>query len=131
MERESADLAGRVPDRIRVGPLWWSDRADIRRITARSEPRPVAAPTVSVLIKSYNHAPYVRQTIESILAQSYQDFEIVVTDDASASTDETAEIIRTSEDARIRLDAQSRNFRRNECDTKPGAWPVPCNSQFR
>jgi glycosyltransferase involved in cell wall biosynthesis len=108
MERESTDLADAAADHICVGPLWWSDRADIRRIAAGSEPRPLAAPTVSVLIKSYNHAPYVRQTIESILAQSYQDFEIVVTDDAS--TDETAEIVRTFEDARIRLEVNVRNL---------------------
>jgi hypothetical protein len=108
MERESADLSGRVPDRVCVGPLWWSDRADMRRVAARSDPRPLVTPTVSVLIKSYDHAPYVRQTIESVLGQSYQDFEIVVTDDAS--TDGTAEIVRTFEDPRVRLEVNARNL---------------------
>jgi glycosyltransferase involved in cell wall biosynthesis len=58
-------------------------------------------PTVSVLVKSYNHAPYVRQTIDSVLSQSFQDFEIVVTDDAS--TDATADIVRGYKDRRIKL----------------------------
>jgi glycosyltransferase involved in cell wall biosynthesis len=108
MERESTDLAGAAADRVCVGPLWWSDRIDIRHVATRSEPRPLAKPTVSVLVKSFNHAPYVRQTIESILNKSYQDFEIVVTDDAS--TDETAEIVRTFEDPRIRLEVNARNL---------------------
>lgn len=64
-------------------------------------------PTVSVLIKAFNHAPYVRQTIESVLAQSFQDFEIVVTDDGSA--DGTLEILRSFPDPRIRLHAFEHN----------------------
>jgi GT2 family glycosyltransferase len=50
----------------------------------------------------------VRQTIESVLGQSYQDFEIVATDDAS--TDGTAEILRTFKDPRIRLEVNARNL---------------------
>jgi glycosyltransferase involved in cell wall biosynthesis len=61
------------------------------------------APTVSVLVKAYNHAPFVRQTIDSILGQTFQDFEIVVTDDAS--TDGTLEIPRGFTDPRVRLEA--------------------------
>jgi hypothetical protein len=66
------------------------------------------APTVSVLVKAFNHAPYVRQAIDSILDQSLQDFEIVVTDDAS--TDGTAEILRSFTDPRIRLQVLPRNL---------------------
>lgn len=58
-------------------------------------------PAVSVLVKSYNHAAYIQQTIDSILRQSFQDFEIVVTDDAS--TDGTADIVRGYTDRRIKL----------------------------
>jgi cellulose synthase/poly-beta-1,6-N-acetylglucosamine synthase-like glycosyltransferase len=36
-------------------------------------------PQVSVVVKAYNHAAYVRETIQSILDQSFQDYEIVVT----------------------------------------------------
>ena len=66
------------------------------------------APLVSVLIKAFNHAPYVRQTIDSILNQSLQDFEVVVTDDAS--TDGTPEIVRGFTDPRIRLQVMPRNL---------------------
>jgi glycosyltransferase involved in cell wall biosynthesis len=67
-----------------------------------------SCPTVSVLIKAYNHAPYVRRTIESVLEQSFQDFEIVATDDAS--TDATADILRGFTDARVKLAVSERNL---------------------
>ena len=56
---------------------------------------------MSVVIKSYNHARYVEQTIRSVLAQTLEDFEIVFTDDAS--TDETPEIVTRFADRRIRF----------------------------
>lgn len=62
---------------------------------------------VSVVVKSYNHAPYVHQTIQSVLDQSFQDFEIVVTDDSS--TDGTPDIVRNFQDKRIKLEVLSRN----------------------
>src|ERR1043166_3249216 len=64
-------------------------------------------PRLSVVIKSYNHAPFVAQTIQSVLDQSFQDFEIVVTDDAS--TDGTADVIRTFADPRISLEVLPHN----------------------
>ncbi|WP_132254320.1 glycosyltransferase [Methylobacterium segetis] len=107
MEREARDLSaeGFDPEAAAIRPLWWETqglpRADPIRIGA--EP----APAVSVLVKSYNHAPYVAQTIRSLLDQSFQDFEIVVTDDAS--TDATAAIVRGFDDPRIRLEVSPEN----------------------
>jgi glycosyltransferase involved in cell wall biosynthesis len=49
-------------------------------------------PKVSVLVTTYNHAPFVRESLNSLTAQSFRDFEIVITDDAS--TDGTAELIQ-------------------------------------
>jgi glycosyltransferase involved in cell wall biosynthesis len=54
-----------------------------------------------VCIPAYNHARFVRESLESVLAQSFQDFEISVTDDGS--TDGTAEAIAVLHDARIKL----------------------------
>jgi len=41
-------------------------------------------PTVSVIIPNYNHARFLRQRIDSVLSQTYRDFEVFVLDDASA-----------------------------------------------
>lgn len=57
-------------------------------------------PKISVIVPAYNSALFIRQTIASITAQSFEDFEIIVVDDGS--TDATAEIASTL-DARIRV----------------------------
>jgi glycosyltransferase involved in cell wall biosynthesis len=58
-------------------------------------------PKVSVIIPSYNHEKYVREAIQSVLEQTYQDFEIVITDDGSR--DRTVSIIKSFTDPRIKL----------------------------
>lgn len=60
-------------------------------------------PWVSVLMPAYNDGAFLRTSIESVLAQSLGDFELIVSDDGS--TDETASITRQycRDDARIRL----------------------------
>jgi glycosyltransferase involved in cell wall biosynthesis len=53
-------------------------------------------PTVSVIIPNYNHAPYLQQRIESILNQTYQDFDVIILDDCS--TDDSKKIIERYRD---------------------------------
>jgi glycosyltransferase involved in cell wall biosynthesis len=48
-------------------------------------------PKVSVIIPNYNHASYLEKRIESVLQQSYTDYELIVLDDAS--TDDSVKII--------------------------------------
>ena len=48
-------------------------------------------PTVSVIVPNYNHARFLRQRVDSILAQTYQDYELILLDDAS--TDESQTIL--------------------------------------
>jgi glycosyltransferase involved in cell wall biosynthesis len=49
------------------------------------------APAVSVIVPNYNYARYLRQRLDSILAQTAQDMEIIILDDAS--TDESLAVI--------------------------------------
>jgi glycosyltransferase involved in cell wall biosynthesis len=49
-------------------------------------------PKVSVIIPNYNHANFLEARIQSVLAQTYQDFEIILLDDAS--TDRSPEILQ-------------------------------------
>lgn len=57
-------------------------------------------PTVSVIIPVYNQAQFIGQTIDSVLAQTFTDYEIIVVDDAS--TDNTAQVLAGYKD-HIRL----------------------------
>lgn len=43
-------------------------------------------PTVSVIVPNFNHAPYLKQRIDSILGQTYQDFELILLDDNSSDS---------------------------------------------
>ena len=46
---------------------------------------------VSVIVPNYNHASYLVERIESILNQTYQDFELILLDDCS--TDDSREVL--------------------------------------
>jgi len=67
-----------------------------------------AAPRVTVFIPAHNRAMLVGRAIESVLGQSFQDFEILLVDDGS--TDGTPEVIRGYDDPRIRLLVNERNL---------------------
>lgn len=60
---------------------------------------PSKSPAISVCIPTYNGADFISETIKSVLNQSLQDFEIVVSDDGS--TDDTVKIIKSFKDERI------------------------------
>lgn len=68
------------------------------------------APKVSVLMPTFDQDAYVAEAVDSVLAQSFSDFELVVIDDASR--DETAGILRSFEarDDRIRVLVNPKNL---------------------
>lgn len=58
-------------------------------------------PTVSVVVPNYNHADYLEERLESIVGQTFNDFELILLDDAS--TDDSRSILdRYSQDPRAR-----------------------------
>ena len=69
-----------------------------------------SAPLVSVLLTAYNREEYIAASIESVLAQSCGNFELIVTDDRSS--DGTLSIARDYErkDSRVRVYANERNL---------------------
>jgi len=71
-------------------------------------------PKVSVLLPVYNVAPYIRETIASILTQTFVDFELIVVDDLS--TDDTAAIVASILDDRIIFIRNAQNLGRAGSD---------------
>jgi glycosyltransferase involved in cell wall biosynthesis len=65
-------------------------------------------PAVSVCVPSYRGAPHIAATIDSVLAQTFADFELLIVDDDSP--DETARVVARYADPRIRLFRNERNI---------------------
>jgi len=65
------------------------------------EASPMTRPTVSVLVPTYNGARHIEAAIDSVLAQTGVDLEVIVVDDASA--DGTAAIAESCGDSRVRV----------------------------
>ncbi len=65
------------------------------------------SPKVSIAVPSYNHAKFLPQLIESVLNQTFQDWELCIVDDGS--TDQSVEVIKRYEDPRIKLHVFEKN----------------------
>ncbi len=59
------------------------------------------SPVISVIIPVYNGAQYVTEAISSVLAQTFNDWELIIIDDGS--TDETLTLLNQFQDARIKI----------------------------
>ena len=57
-------------------------------------------PTVSVIIPTYNHAHVLGRSIQSVLNQTFQDFELIIVDDGS--TDDTESLVNRSSSNKIK-----------------------------
>lgn len=64
-------------------------------------------PRVTVLMPTYNVAPYVREAIDSVMQQTYTNFELLVIDDCS--TDDTVSVVRSINDPRIHIIQNEKN----------------------
>lgn len=56
---------------------------------------------ISVVIPLYNKARHIKRAIDSVIAQTYKDYEIIVIDDGS--TDGSADVVKNISDSRICL----------------------------
>ncbi len=75
---------------------------------------------LDVFLLTYNRADYLKESIQSVLSQSYQDFELTVLD--NCSTDETEEVVRSFNDERLHYVRHSKNI---------GAWGNICYAYER
>jgi len=66
-------------------------------------------PRISVIVAAYNAEPYIRRGVESVLAQTMQDLEVIVADDGSA--DGTCDVVEALEaqDSRVKLVRNEKN----------------------
>lgn len=62
---------------------------------------------VSIIMPSYNTASYIKQTIQSVLDQTYTNWELIIVDDCS--TDNTNEVVDTIKDCRIHYFKNEKN----------------------
>ena len=58
-------------------------------------------PNFSICIPNYNYGKYIGDTLKSVLSQTYQNFEVIVVD--NASTDDSLEVVKSFKDDRIKL----------------------------
>jgi glycosyltransferase involved in cell wall biosynthesis len=65
-------------------------------------------PTVSVIIPTFNAESFLAETIQSVLDQTYTNFELIIVDDAS--TDQTEKIVQEFDDPRIQFIQHEKNL---------------------
>lgn len=65
-------------------------------------------PKISVVMSVYNGMPFLKEAVQSILNQTYKDFEFIIVDDAS--TDGTWKYLNSLQDQRIKLIKNSKNL---------------------
>lgn len=63
---------------------------------------------ISIVTASYNYEKYIKETIHSILNQTYKDWEMIIVDDCS--TDNSVDIIKSYNDDRIKLFVNEKNL---------------------
>lgn len=76
------------------------DKSYIRNVTSWKNRPTDAPPLVTVAIATYNRADYLRDSINSILMQTVDDFELIIADDGS--TDNTRGVVESFDDDRIK-----------------------------
>ena len=63
---------------------------------------------ISIITASYNYEEYIKPAIESVLAQDYSDWELIIVDDCS--TDNSIKVIESFQDSRIKLIKNEKNL---------------------
>ena len=94
------------------------------------------SPLISIITPSYNSANFIGETIESIQAQTYKNWELIITDDCSK--DNTIEVVNSyiTNDSRIKVFKLEKNSgggvaRNNSIEKANGRYIAFCDSDDR
>jgi hypothetical protein len=92
-----------------VAPVDEAQPLSAANLTSRLAAGSVRGPLVTVIMPAYNTATRIGRSIESLLAQTYRDIEVLVVDDAS--TDGSVEVVKqlAARDGRVRLMTRDQN----------------------
>ena len=95
-------MVGRIAS-VLAGFMWHTPGEDVRAQALKNSDEIVMKPIVSVLIPAHNAANYVEDALDSVLRQTFDDFEVIVVNDGS--TDSTPDILdeMNRRDERIRV----------------------------
>lgn len=118
-ERGQIDMVRRMLEQLKSNPNCVLDAQQLKQFdslyrqaqTTESKQVPALTasrsrrPQVSVIMPAYNSAAYIDAAIQSVLAQTYPDFELIIVNDGS--TDQTEHVIHTYRDSRIRCFSQA------------------------
>lgn len=80
----------------------------------------MCAVSISIILPVYNGEDFIEECIESILFQSFPDFELIIIDDGSI--DNTLFLIEKYKDSRIKLIKNNHNFVQSLCSQFGGRW---------
>lgn len=69
----------------------------------------ISSPVVSIVMAAFNEEKYIHESIESILKQTFTDFELIIVNDGS--TDKTEQIIQSFSDSRIKYIKNDKNIK--------------------
>lgn len=80
---------------------------------------------VSIIMPNYNSEEYIKETVESVIAQTYENWELIIVDDCS--TDRSLEVVASLNDPRIRVISNESNSgaavtRNRAIDEAKGRW---------
>src|SRR5260370_26858824 len=73
-------------------------------MTTTGQPQDIHAPAVSIVLPAFNAERHIAHAIQSVLDQTFSDFELIIVNDGS--TDATETLIQSFTDARVRNVAQ-------------------------
>jgi len=73
-------------------------------------PGPGGDPEVSVIVPSYNTAPYIAETLDSVFAQTFKDYEVIVINDGSPDTEKLDRVLQPYRDRILYIKQENRGL---------------------